>query len=193
MLRRHVVLAVITVILASFFVWAGAAAAHEGEIVSADCSSVSGAFVKFAPGDHPISFAVSIGGAPFQTVASVESPPGFVGSGTATADIASLTETLEGKTASLDVYAFWPAGRTDTAAFSVTCGTSPPPTTTPPPPTTTPPPPTTTTPPPPPTTTTPPPPPTAPPAPTASAEIAVKVAVQAPPAVPMVVQPATAG
>jgi hypothetical protein len=147
MLRRHAALTVIMVILASFFVWAGTAVAHEGEVVSADCSSVSGSFVDFAADDHPISFAVSIAGGPFQTVAAVESPPGFVGAGTASADISSLTATLEGKTGTLAVYAFWDHGQTDAAQYTVTCGDAPPPTTVPPttvPPTTT-----TTTPPPP--------------------------------------------
>ena len=116
MLRRHAVVTLITIIFASFFVWAGTAVAHEGDIVSADCSSVSASFVDFASTDHPISFSVSVAGGASQTVAAVESPPAFEGAGTATADISALTATLDGTSGSLSVYAFWNGGQTATAS-----------------------------------------------------------------------------
>ena len=169
MLRRHAIVTLITIILASFFVWAGTAVAHEGDIVSADCTSVSASFVDFASTDHPISFSVSVAGGASQTVAGVESPPAFEGAGTATADISALTATLDGTSGSLSVYAFWNGGQTATATYTVTCGTPTPPPPTPPPPT--------------------PPTPPAPPAP----PVPTVVPVVAPPAVPTVVAPATAG
>jgi hypothetical protein len=188
MRRRLLAITVLVLIVSSVVVLAGTAGAHSGQVISGDCAQVSASFSDFAAADHPISFQVSVGGAPFQTVAAVESPPNFVGAGTATADISSLTAVLQGSSGSVAVFAEWSAGQTDTATYTVTCGTPPPPPTTPP--TTQPPPTTTTPPPPPPPTTTPPPPPTTtPPSPPIQT-----VSVQPPPpATPLPVNPATAG
>ena len=191
MRRPLLAISVLVLIVSSVFLFAGTAGAHTGQVISADCTQASASFSDFAATDHPISFQVSVLGGPTQSVAAVESPPNFVGAGTATADISSLTAVLHGSPGSIVVFAEWSAGRTDTATVTVTCGTqtpSPPSTTTPPPPptTTSPPPPTTTPPPPitqpPPPTTTPPPPP-----------LQTVSVVPPPPATPVPVNPATAG
>ncbi len=185
MRRRLLAITVLVLIVSSVVVLAGTAGAHTGQVISGDCAQVSATFSDFAATDHPISFQVSVGGGPFQTVAAVESPPNFVGAGTATGDISSLTAVLPGSSGSVAVFAEWSGGRTGTATFTVTCGTPPPPTTTPPPSTT------------PPTTTSPPPtPPPSPPPPTATppSPPIQTVSVQPPPAAtPLPVNPATAG
>jgi len=132
MLRRHVVLTVLAITLATFLVMAGTASAHTGEIVNANCSSVSASFSGFHAEDQPIAFAVDVDASGYQTVAAVESPPGFVGSGTASADISSLTSKVTD--GSLSVYAFWPDGRTETVTTELSCSTPPTTTTTSPPP-----------------------------------------------------------
>ena len=214
MRRPLLAISVLVLIVSSVFLFAGTAGAHTGQVISADCTQASASFSDFAATDHPISFQVSVLGGPTQSVAAVESPPNFVGAGTASADISSLTAVLHGSPGSIVVFAEWSAGRTDTATVTVTCGTPPPPSTTtpppppsttsPPPPTTTPPPPPTTTSPPPPTTTSPPPPTTASPPPPTTASPpppttppspplqTVSVA-PPPPATPVPVNPATAG
>jgi hypothetical protein len=188
MRRSLLAISVLVLIVSSVFVFAGTAGAHTGQVVSADCTQANASFSDFAATDHPIAFQVSVSGGPSQSVAAIESPPNFVGAGTATADISSLTAVLHGSSGTIAVFAEWSAGRTDTATVTVTCGTPPPPSTTtpPPPPTTTPPRPPT----PPPSTTTPPSPPTNPPA---SPPIQTVVAVPPPPATPLPVNPATAG
>jgi hypothetical protein len=190
-------ISVLVLIVSSVFLFAGTAGAHTGQVISADCAQASASFSDFAATDHPISFQVSVLGGPTQSVAAVESPPNFVGPGSATADISSLTAVLQGSPGSFVVFAEWSAGRTDTATVTVTCGTPPPPSTTTPPPTTTSPPPPTTTSPPPPTTTSPPPPTTtSPPPPTItppSPPLQTVSVVPPPPATPVPVNPATAG
>ena len=187
MRRNLLAISVLVLIVSSVVVFAGTAGAHTGQVISADCAQANASFSDFAATDHPISFQVSVLGGPSQSVAAVESPPNFVGAGTATADISSLTAVLKGSSGSVAVFAEWSAGRTDTATVTVTCGTPPPPSTTTPPPTTTPPspPPTTTPPPRPPSTT---PPMTTPPSPPIQTVSAVP-----PPATPVPVNPATAG
>ena len=188
MRRPLLAISVLVLIVSSVFLFAGTAGAHTGEVVSADCAHASASFSDFAATDHPISFQVSVLGGPFQNVAAVESPPNFVGVGTATADISSLTGVLQGSSGSIAVFAEWSAGRTVTATVTVTCGTPPPPSTTTPPP---PPPPSTTTPPPP-----APPPPPGPPPPTTTTPPSPPiqtVSVVPPPATPLPVNPATAG
>ena len=186
MRRSLLAISVLVLIVSSVVVFAGTAGAHTGQVISADCAQANASFSDFAATDHPISFQVSVLGAPPQSVAAVESPPNFVGTGTATADISSLTAVLKGSSGSVAVFAEWSAGRTDTATVTVTCGTPPPPSTNTPPPSTTPPPPSTTPPSPPPPSTTPP--PTAPPSPPIQTVAAVP-----PPATPVPVNPATAG
>jgi hypothetical protein len=184
MRRSLLAISVLVLIVSSVVVFAGTAGAHTGQVISADCAQANASFSDFAATDHPISFQVSVLGAPFQSVAAVESPPNFVGAGTATADISSLTAVLHGSSGSVAVFAEWSAGRTDSATVTVTCGTPPPPSTTTPP---SPPPPSITTPPspPPPSITTPPSPPPPP--------IQTVSAVPPPPATPLAVNPATAG
>jgi hypothetical protein len=211
MRRPLLAISVLVLIVSSVFLFAGTAGAHTGQVISADCTQASASFSDFAATDHPISFQVSVLGGPTQSVAAVESPPNFVGAGTASADISSLTAVLHGSPGSIVVFAEWSAGRTDTATVTVTCGTPPPPSTTtpppppppppstasPPPPTTASPPPSTTASPPPPTTTppstiTPPPPPPPTITPPSPPLQTVSVA-PPPPATPVPVNPATAG
>ena len=205
MRRPLLAISVLVLIVSSVFLFAGTAGAHTGQVISADCTQASASFSDFAATDHPISFQVSVLGGPTQSVAAVESPPNFVGAGTASADISSLTAVLRGSPGSIVVFAEWSAGRTDTATVTVTCGTPPPPSTTtpPPPPSTASAPPPTTTPPPPPSTASPPPPTAAPPPtptppspPTTtppSPPLQTVSVVPPPPATPVPVNPATAG
>jgi hypothetical protein len=178
-MRRCLLVMTVLAVVATAVLVAGPAAAHTGQAVTADCATVRATFADFGLGDHPISFEVSVRGGPFVSVAAIETPPNFVGTGTATADISSLTSVLQGAPGEVAVFASWPGGQTATVTFTLTCGESPPPTTT-----TSPPPPTTTSPP---TTAETPPPRTAPPP-------VERVVFEAPvPAVPVAAPPATAG
>ena len=95
MRRPLLAISVLVLIVSSVFLFAGTAGAHTGQVVSADCTQASASFSDFAATDHPISFQVSVLGGPTQSVAAVESPPNFVGAGTASADISSLTAVLQ--------------------------------------------------------------------------------------------------
>jgi hypothetical protein len=159
--------------------FAGTAFAHNQESSTVSCDSVSGSFTQFAASDHPIVWHVSVDGGAFQAVATTESPAGFVGSGTASAGIATLTKAIGPSGGNVSYYAAWPGGQTGTTtAHLSTCDTPPttPPTT--PPPTS--------------------PPPTSPHAPPPIAVVVHPAPVAfAPPiatvAVPVVATPATAG
>ena len=184
-MRRCLLVMTVLAVVATAVLVAGPAAAHTGQAVTADCATVRATFADFGLGDHPISFEVSVRGGPFVSVAAIQSPPNFVGTGTATADISSLTSVLQGAPGEVAVFASWPGGQTATVTFTLTCGESPTPPTTTAPPTTTSPPPTTTTSPP--TTAEIPPPRTVPPP-------VERVVFEAPvPAVPVAAPPATAG
>ena len=101
---------------------AGPAAAHQLDHAQITCTSVSGSFQDFGPQDHPIVWHVQVGtGAP-QTVSTVESPPAFLGTGMATADITTLTNQLNGATATVSAFATWPGGQSTTTSTTVTCG-----------------------------------------------------------------------
>jgi hypothetical protein len=175
--RRHVVIAVVVMVFASLFALSGTAAAVTGGIPpSIDCSTVTQRFVDLPLRDRPIYFFVSVQGGPFQRLTPTENPPGFDGEGTATADISSLTATLQGQSGTVAFYLTWAEGQTDTVTQTVVCGTAPPTTTTPP------------------TTTAPPittPPTTMEPPPQAMTDVVVLSA--PPPATPIQTAPATAG
>jgi hypothetical protein len=101
---------------------AGPAAGHELDRTEITCNSVSGSFHDFGPQDHPIVWHVQVGtGAP-QTVGTVESPHAFVGTGTAMADITTLTNQLNGATATVSAFATWPGGQSAATSATVTCG-----------------------------------------------------------------------
>jgi hypothetical protein len=159
--------------------FAGTAFAHDQQSASISCSSVSGSFTQFGATDHPVVWHVSVAGGAFQTVATVESPLGFVGSGTATGNVTALTQAIGPAGSSVSFYADWPGGRSPTSTAQVSnCGgpPAPPPTTAPPAP----------------------PPPTSPPGPPAIPVVVHPAPVAfAPPiatvAVPVVATPATAG
>jgi hypothetical protein len=112
--------------------FAGTAFAHHQDSASLNCATVTGTFSQFGSGDHPIVWHVALDGHAYQAVATAESPPGFVGNGTATAGIATLTKALGPAGGSVSAYADWPGGRSPTITAQVTCD-APPPTTSPPP------------------------------------------------------------
>ena len=74
--------------------FAGTAFAHNQDSASLSCATVTGTFSQFGGGDHPIVWHVAVDGHAYQAVATAESPHDFVGNGTATADIATLTKAL---------------------------------------------------------------------------------------------------
>lgn len=168
--------------------FAGTAFAHFEQSATISCSTVTGSFTEFGSGDHPIVWHVSVGGGAFQTVATTEQPPGFVGTGTATGDVTALTKAIGPAGATVSYYATWPGGQSATTTTQLAdCGSppAPPPTTSPP---------TTTSPPP---TTSPPAPPGPPGPPVIPIEVHPAPVAFAPPtatvAVPVVAVPATAG
>jgi hypothetical protein len=125
-------------VLAAFalsLAFAGTAFAHNEDSASINCSSVSGSFTQFGATDHPIVWHVSVAGGAFQAVATVESPPGFVGSGTASGDVATLTQAIGPAGSAVSYYANWPGGQSPTSTAQLAnCGgpPAPPPTTSPP-------------------------------------------------------------
>jgi hypothetical protein len=72
---------------------------------------------------------VSVNGGAFQAMPTTETPPGFIGSGTATADISSLTSGFGGQSVTVKAFATWTGHTSPTLTESVTCAA--PPTTTP--------------------------------------------------------------
>jgi len=116
--------------------FSGTAFAHNQDSASIDCATVSGAFSQFGAADHPIVWHVAVDGGGYQSVPTAESPPGFVGSGTATAGISSLTAPIGTGGASVRAYAQWPGGQSAVTAAHLGPCSAPPPTTTPTPPTT---------------------------------------------------------
>jgi hypothetical protein len=101
---------------------AGPAEGHESSTVSITCSQVTGTFNNFGAGNHPIAWHVKIGSAAPQVVATIETPPAFVGSGNASADITALTNPLNGTTATVQAFATWPGGQTAMQSAELTCG-----------------------------------------------------------------------
>ena len=74
---------IVFVAFALTLAFAGTAVAHTQNRRSVDCSTVSGSFAQFGAGDHPIVWHVAVNGGAYQTVATTETPAGFVGAGTA--------------------------------------------------------------------------------------------------------------
>ena len=101
---------------------AGPAEGHESSTMSITCSTVSGTFGNFATGNHPIVWHVQVGSGAVQTVVTTETPPAFLGSGSATADITALTAPLNGTTATVQAFATWPGGQSATQTAELTCG-----------------------------------------------------------------------
>ena len=101
---------------------AGPAAGHQLDQAQISCASVSGAFHDFGAHDHPIVWHVQVGAGAPETVAAVETPHAFGGTGTATADISGLTNQLNGSTALVTAFATWPGGQSTTTSATVTCG-----------------------------------------------------------------------
>jgi hypothetical protein len=104
---------------------AGSASGHGVNGTSLSCAQVTGTFQDFTAGDHPIVWNVQIGDGAPQTVATVETPPDFVGTGTATAAISALTDQLNGAPATVHAFATWPGGQSATLSAQLTCGSLP--------------------------------------------------------------------
>ncbi len=126
------------VALALTLAFSGAAFAHNQDSASLDCATVSGAFSQFGAADHPIVWHVAVDGGGFQSVPTTESPPGFVGAGSATAGISSRTATIGAGGGTVQAFAQWPGGQSATTTAHLGPCNPPPttPTTTPTPPTT---------------------------------------------------------
>src|SRR5690242_12620370 len=75
---------------------AGPSSGHAATGTTITCSQVSGTFQGFQASDHPIAWHVAVGAGSFQTVATSEAPPAFIGSGGASADISAMTSQLHG-------------------------------------------------------------------------------------------------
>ncbi len=129
---------VIAVALCTTLLLVGPASANVITGSSISCTTVSGTFIEFVTADHPIVWHVKIGAGDFQTVTTTETPPGFIGSGTASADISSLTSGFAGQTITVQAFAQWATSKSSTITEQVTCDSPPSTTTTTaPPPTTT--------------------------------------------------------
>jgi hypothetical protein len=106
--------------------FAGTAFAHNQESSTVGCASVSGTFTQFAASDHPIVWHVAVDGGAFQAVGTTETPAGFVGTGTASASIATLTKAIPQSGGTVSYFAAWPGGQsTTTAAHLSACDTPP--------------------------------------------------------------------
>jgi hypothetical protein len=129
---------IVFVAFALTLAFAGTAVAHTQNADSVSCSTVTGSFAQFSAGDHPIVWNVAINGGAYQTVTTTESPAGFVGAGTASADISALTKVFDGSGGTVSMYAQWPGGQSAASTVHLdSCGTPPTtPPTTPTPPTT---------------------------------------------------------
>lgn len=115
--------------------FAGTAFAHYEQSGTVDCSTVSGTFTQFGSADHPIVWHVAVDGGAFQAVATTEHPVGFVGTGSATADISGLTKAIGPAGGTVSSFATWPGGGSATqTAHLAMCHAPPvpPPTTSPP-------------------------------------------------------------
>jgi hypothetical protein len=101
---------------------AGPASGHELSGATVTCTQVSGTFHDFGASDHPIVWHVQVGAGSSQAVATAESPPNFVGSGTATADISAMTGQLHGASATVQAFATWPGGQSTMSSAVLVCG-----------------------------------------------------------------------
>ena len=104
----------IVVAVATTFVLVGSVGANEITGTTITCTEVSGNFIEFVKVDHPIVWNVKINSGSFQTVTTTETPPGFIGSGTASADISSLTSGFAGQTITVSAFAQWATGKSST-------------------------------------------------------------------------------
>src|SRR5690242_15767307 len=100
---------VLAAALAGALLIVGSASANDLKGTSITCTEVSGSFADFVKVDHPIVWHVSVNGGAFQAMPTTETPPGFVGSGTATADISSLTSGFAGQAVTVKAFATWSA------------------------------------------------------------------------------------
>src|SRR5689334_20092304 len=91
MSRIFTIVCVLATALAGVLLIVGSASANNLTGTTITCTEVSGTFVDFVKVDHPIVWHVSVNGGAFQALPTTETPPGFIGSGTASADISSLT------------------------------------------------------------------------------------------------------
>ena len=129
---------VLAVAVTSAFLLVGSASANDLKGTTITCTEVSGSFTDFVKVDHPIVWHVKINDGAFQTMPTTETPPGFIGSGTASADISSLTSGFAGQSITVQAFATWTANQSQTVTETVTCDSPPSSTTTTaPPPTTT--------------------------------------------------------
>jgi hypothetical protein len=119
-LSRSAAVAAFAIILVVML--ASPAVGHESSAMSITCSTVSGTFDHFTAGNHPIVWHVHVGAGATQTVATTETPPAFVGSGSATAGISAVTAQLNGTPATVRAFATWPGGQSATQAAELTCG-----------------------------------------------------------------------
>jgi hypothetical protein len=103
---------------------AGSASGHSLSGTEITCSTVSGTFNDFTAADHPIVWHVKVGDGSFATATTTESPAAFVGTGVASANVTSMTDTLQGKSATVQVFATWSTGQSDTTSATLTCGTA---------------------------------------------------------------------
>jgi hypothetical protein len=122
-MKRLIRLAIgVAVIVGVVPVLAGPASGHDVSGTTISCSEVSGTFHDFGTADHPIVWHVAVGRGATQTVATVETPAGFAGSGTASAGIATLTDQLAGTSAMITAFATWPGGQSATTSTDLACG-----------------------------------------------------------------------
>ena len=130
MSRIFTLACVFAIALTGAFLIVGSASANEIAGTTITCSEVSGNFIEFVQTDHPIVWHVSINGGPFQTVPTTETPTNFNGSGTATADISSLTSGFAGQSITVAAFATWTGHTSATVTETVTCDAPPSSTTT---------------------------------------------------------------
>lgn len=115
----------IVVALATTLVLVASSGANEISGATITCTEVSGNFVDFVKVDHPIVWNVKINDGSFQAVTTTETPPGFIGSGTASADISSLTSGFAGQTITVQAFAQWATSKSGTFTEQVTCDVPP--------------------------------------------------------------------
>src|SRR5690349_11078899 len=130
MSRIFTIVCVLATALAGVLLIVGSASANNLTGTTITCTEVSGTFVDFVKVDHPIVWHVSVNGGAFQALPTTETPPGFIGSGTASADISSLTSGFAGQSVTVKAFATWTGHTSATVTESVTCDAPPSSTTT---------------------------------------------------------------
>jgi hypothetical protein len=130
MSRIFTLVCVLAVAVSGAFLLVGSASANDLTGTTITCSEVSGSFVEFVKVDHPIVWHVKVNDGQFQTLPTTETPPGFIGAGTATADISSLTSGFAGQSVTVQAFASWTAHQSQTVTETVTCDSPPSSTTT---------------------------------------------------------------